>query len=111
MIHVSVRHDHVAQVGAAGVKRLGECFKVTAVADARIDQHGRTVRPNQQVGVIARPGHRARDHFLAGCVGAPMATGRIAEPAAPFSRSGRIMVHDSHVRSFAISSSLRFSTR
>ena len=38
-----------------------------------------------------------------------MATGRTADPAAPRSRNGRIMVHEVQTLSFASSSSFAFS--
>ena len=41
--------------------------------------------------------------------GTPIATGRTADPAAPFSSSGRIMVHEVQTLSFASASSLEFS--
>ena len=49
----------------------------------------------------------ACDDFY-GCAGAPMATGRTGEPAAPCVINGRIMVQESHTLSRAIAPRLAF---
>jgi uncharacterized MAPEG superfamily protein len=71
-------------------------------------RHSLTAHPG-----VARLGGQPA-HFLAARLDTgptPIATGRTAEPAAPLSRSGRIMVHEVHTRSAASSSSLAFSIR
>src|SRR5262249_54832760 len=88
--------------------RCGLLLRIERARDAERDNSGerdQRLAHGASPGVeenfqMRRPGHRYR--------GAPKATGRTGEPAAPWVRSGRIMVHEIQTLSRAISPRLAF---
>src|SRR6476659_9966356 len=60
MVGMSVCHQDIAKLCVMTFERGGQFLDVTALTDAGINQHGGPVLFNQQIGVVARTGHRAR---------------------------------------------------
>src|SRR5580765_6244588 len=58
MVWMSVRHQDIAKLCVVTVERGGQFLEMTALTHAGINQHGGPVLFNQQIGVVARTGHR-----------------------------------------------------
>ena len=59
MIGVSVRHEYPGETGAVLVKMVIDRREMPRLADACIDERGIPVRSDEQVCIVALPGHRA----------------------------------------------------
>ena len=57
MIGVTVRDEYAGKAGAALVKMVIDRREVPRLADPGIDERRLPVRSDEQVGVVARPGH------------------------------------------------------
>jgi hypothetical protein len=60
MVGMSMRDQHIAKPGVMCVERASKFLEVARLTDTRIDQNGGRVLLDQEIGVIAVTGHRAR---------------------------------------------------
>jgi hypothetical protein len=59
VIGVTVRHDYPCEAGAARVKMLMDRREMPRLADACIDERRFPARSDEQVCIVALPGHGA----------------------------------------------------
>ena len=59
MIGVTVGHEYADQTGTALVKMVIDLGEMPRFADAGIDERGVPVRSDEQICIVARPGHGA----------------------------------------------------
>ena len=60
MIGVTVRHEYPGEPRPALVKMVTDRREMPRLADSGVDERSLPVRSDEQVGVVARPGHWTR---------------------------------------------------